>query len=100
MHLLLSEFVLCQTKNSHINRIVSNASHTLNFVRCNIKTKMPKVRETAYNSIVRPQFEYPSAVWDPESDQNSLLVKRQTDNTTPGGMGLDPNHKKWISNIE
>ena len=22
-------------------------------------------------------------------DQNSLLVKRQTDNTTPGGMGLD-----------
>ena len=23
------------------------------------------------------------------SDQNSLLVKRQIDNTTPGGMGLD-----------
>ena len=22
-------------------------------------------------------------------NQNSLLVKRQTDNTTPGGMGLD-----------
>ena len=61
--------------NSHINRIVSNANRTLNFVRRNIKTKMPKVRETAYNSIVRPQLEYASAVWN-------------------------PNHKKWISKIE
>ena len=61
--------------NSHINRIVSNANRTLNFVRRNIKTKMPKVREMAYNSIVRPQLEYASAVWD-------------------------PNHKKRISKIE
>ena len=58
--------------NSHINRNVSNANRTLNFVRRNIKTKIPKV--TAFNSIVRPQLEYASAVWD-------------------------PNHKKWISKI-
>ena len=51
--------------NSHIDRIVSNANRTLNFVRRNIKSKMPKVRETAYNSIVRPQLEYASAVWGP-----------------------------------
>ena len=61
--------------NSHINRIVSSATRTLNFVRRNIKTKIPKVRETAYNSLVRPQLEYASAVWD-------------------------PNHKKRISQIE
>ena len=61
--------------NSHINRIVSSANRTLNFVRRNIKTKIPKVRETAYNSLVRPQLEYASAVWD-------------------------PNHKKRISQIE
>ena len=51
--------------NSRINRIVSNANRILNFVRRNIKTKMPKVGETIYNSIVRPQLEYASAVWDP-----------------------------------
>ena len=61
--------------NSHINRIVSSATRTLNVVRRNIKTKIPKVRETAYNSLVRPQLEYASAVWD-------------------------PNHKKRISQIE
>ena len=61
--------------NSHINHIVSSANRTQNFVLRNIKTKIPKVRETAYNSLVRPQLEYASAVWD-------------------------PNHKKRISQIE
>ena len=61
--------------NSHVNRIVRSANRTLNFVRRNIKIKIPKMRETAYNSLVRPQLEYASAVWD-------------------------PNHKKRISQIE
>ena len=50
------------TWNSHINRVTAN--RTLGFIRQNIKTKMPKVREAAYNSLVRPQLEYASAVWD------------------------------------
>ena len=40
---------------------------TLGFVQRNIKTKIPKVREKAYNTLVRPQLEYASAVWDPHT---------------------------------
>ena len=55
------------TWNSHIDRVTANANQTLGFIRRNIKTKMPKVREAAYNSLVRPQLEYASAVWDPHT---------------------------------
>ena len=53
--------------NPHVDRITGNANRTLSFVRRNIKTKMSKVRKTAYNSLVRPQLEYASAVWDPHT---------------------------------
>ena len=33
----------------------------------NIKTKMSKLRETAINTLVMPQLEYASAVWDPHT---------------------------------
>ena len=47
--------------NSHVDRITGNANRTLGFIRRNIKTKMSKVRETAYNTLVSPQLEYASA---------------------------------------
>ena len=53
--------------NPRVNRITGNANRTLGFVLRNIKTKMSKVRETAYNTLVRPQLEYASAVWDPHT---------------------------------
>ena len=53
--------------NTHIDRIVSAANRTLGFVRRNIKTKMSKVCETAYNTLVRPQLEHASPVCDPHN---------------------------------
>ena len=35
------------TWNSYIDRVTANANRTLGFIRRNIKTKMPKVREAA-----------------------------------------------------
>ena len=55
------------TWNSHINRNTGNANRTLGYIRRNIKTKNQKVRETAYNTLVRPQLEYSAPVWDPSS---------------------------------
>ena len=51
--------------NSHIDRITGNANRTLGYIKINIKTKNTKVRETAYNTLVRPQLEYAAPIWDP-----------------------------------
>ena len=40
------------TWNSHIDRVTANANRTLGFIRRNIKAKMPKVREAAYNTLL------------------------------------------------
>ena len=48
--------------NPHIDRITKTATTTLNFIQRNIKNQ--KVRETAYNTLVRPQLEYAAPVWD------------------------------------
>ena len=50
---------------AHINRITSKANPTLGFLRRNLKACPPKLRETAYFSLVRSSLEYFSAVWDP-----------------------------------
>ena len=60
--------------NSHIDRITGNANCTLGFIRRNIRTKLPKVRETAYNTLVQTQLEYASPIWDPSSKNNMLQI--------------------------
>ena len=50
---------------AHINKITSKANSTLGFLRRNLKASPPKLRETAYFSLVRSSLEYSSAVWDP-----------------------------------
>ena len=52
---------------AHINRITSKANFPLGFLRLrrNLKACPPKLRETAYFSLVRSSLEYSSAVWDP-----------------------------------
>ena len=62
--------------NSHIDRITGNANRTLGCIRRNIKTKNPKVRETAYNTLVRPQLEYSSPIWDPHTDDKTLQLEK------------------------
>ena len=40
---------------SHIDRVVGNANRSLGYIRRNIKSKNREVRESAYNTLVRPQ---------------------------------------------
>ena len=39
----------------------------LGFIKRNVKTETPQIREMAYQSFVRPQLKYASAVWEPHT---------------------------------
>ena len=56
--------------NHHIDEITSKANRTLGFVKRNVKTQNEYVKELAYKTLVRPQVEYASSVWNPHTDKN------------------------------
>ena len=66
----------CLSWNPHIDRITKNATRTLNFVQRNIKTRNQKFRETAYNTLVRPQLESAEPVWDPHTEEKVLQLEK------------------------
>ena len=51
--------------NEHIDNITASATKQLNFLKRNLKVTSPKIKERAYQSIVRPGLEYNSCTWDP-----------------------------------
>jgi hypothetical protein len=48
--------------NKHVNNITASAMQKLNFIKRNLR-----VKERAYTSLVRPELEYSSCVWDPHT---------------------------------
>ena len=60
---------------THINKITSKANSTLGLLRRSLKACPPKLRETAYFSMVRSFLEY-SAVWDPFRQKDIYILKR------------------------
>ena len=61
--------------NTHVNRVTANANRSLGFIKRNVKTKSSKVREMAYQTLVRPQMEYASTIWDPHTKRNTYKVE-------------------------
>ena len=61
--------------NHHINEITGKANRTLGFVKRNVKTKNEAVKELAYKTLVRPQVEYASSVWNPHTKQNISKIE-------------------------
>ena len=62
--------------NTHINNITSTANKTLGFVKRNVFTKNKDIKTRAYNSLVRPQVEYASAVWSPYTKENINKIEK------------------------
>ena len=65
--------------NTHINNITSTstANKTLGFVKRNVVTKNKDIKTMAYNSLVRPQVEYASAVWSPYTKANINEIEKE-----------------------
>ena len=61
--------------NTHINNITASANRTLGFVKRNVQTKNRDIRTLAYNSLVRTQVEYRSAVWSPYTKENKDKIE-------------------------
>lgn len=51
----------------HINSTIAKATRSLNFLRRNLHRCSSHIKETAYNVYVRPQLEYASQVWSPQT---------------------------------
>jgi hypothetical protein len=51
--------------SKHINYITNKANKVLYVTKLALAHSSQRVKETAYKSIVRPQVEYSSSVWDP-----------------------------------
>ena len=91
---------------THINNISKKANSTLGFLRRNLKVTSCSIKEKAYKSLVRPQVEYASPVWDPYLKKNidqiemvqrraaRFVVNRYRNTSSVGNM---LQHLQWRS---
>jgi hypothetical protein len=71
-----STYLWCRWKwNKHIDNISLTASKHLNFIKRNLKVNSKSVKEKAYTSLIRPNLEYSSCVWDPHTKSNIINSK-------------------------
>ena len=53
--------------NTHISNVCTKANRTLGFLRRNLYSCPPDVKEAAYKGLMRPVLEYGSSVWNPHT---------------------------------
>ena len=66
--------------NTHIDNVCKKGNSTLAFLRRNLQISQSHIKSNAYMTLVRPQLEYASAVWDPytkEKQKQLEMVQRR-----------------------
>ncbi len=61
--------------SKHINTTTNSANRILGMLRRNLRTSSTKLKETAYQALVRPKLEYGSAIWDPHTSKDRHKVE-------------------------
>ena len=56
---------------THIQNTTNTAQKTLNMLKRNFKQASTTVKLQAYKTIVRPQLEYASAIWNPQTAKDT-----------------------------
>ncbi len=64
------------TWSTHITITSHKANNTLAFLQRNLKSCPPKLKETAYISLVRSVMEYSATIWDPYLVKDINLLER------------------------
>ena len=64
--------------NEHICNIVKKANSSIGsigFLRRNLQIQQKHIKSNAYKTLVRPQIEYASTVWDPFTQENQNKIE-------------------------
>ena len=61
--------------NTHIEQTAAKANKKLGFVKRNLKVNNPEVKSLAYKTLVRPNLEYCSTVWDPHTQKSAQQLE-------------------------
>ena len=56
--------------NEHIGNVVKKANSSTAFLRRNLQVPQAHIKANVYKTLVRPQVEYASIVWDPFTQAN------------------------------
>lgn len=62
--------------DDHINNITKKTSSKLGFIQRNLARCSKNIKESAYNTLVRPNLEYCSSVWDPHNKSLKAKLER------------------------
>ena len=89
--------------HKHITKVCNKANRTLGFVKRNIVTASTKAKQTAYQTLVRPQTEYAASVWDPKiaHHQHSIeMVQRRAARWVCSEYGWEASVTEMIKKLE
>ena len=64
--------------SKHIQGTASKSAKTLGLLKRTLYPAKPKVRQAAYNMLVRPKLEYGSIAWSPHTQNNIDTLEKNT----------------------
>ena len=62
--------------STHINQVTNKANKVLGLLRRNLHSCSKSVKDTAYQTLVRPRLEYAGAIWDPYKTNSKTTLEK------------------------